>query len=360
MMAVNKTTVGIIVPTKDRPDFVIRQMNYYANLHSPHPIYYSDASSNENVEKVKKEITKLGNKLNIHHQVNQGDDSVKRIIKLLSLVKEKYVTFIGDDDYHVPNTLNVCSEFLENNPDYQTAMGRSVTIRVEGNGVYGNLVGIHDYHRSSVDASTASQRLLDYLGPCFSSIIAAVVPTKDLLQYYQDGCEIKDMSIRGEVLPCCRMIIDGKSKILDHLGLVRQIHKNHYKLDDMFDNLTNPEWNQSYQEFRRQVIKALSEKDGITKEEAENNFKKAFWFYLQKYLSITYKQFAPEKLSNKKSWVKNLRTKIATYLPIIKKVYRKIKPILSDKPQLHYEVRQPNSKYYDDFKDIADSLMLKK
>lgn len=248
--------IGIIVPTMNRPDFTIRQLNYYADLRSPHALYIADSSDKVNAKIIQNEIHKLKNKLDVNYQFIPPGDSIKCIIELLKTVKEKYVTFIGDDDYQVPDTLGVCAEFLENNPDYETAIGKSVTIRVEGNAAYGELKRIHDYPRYSIESDTASQRLFDYLGPNFSSIIAAVVPTQHMLKYFLDAYTIKDTSIKGELLPCCLMVVAGKSKVLDRIGLVRQIHQSHFKLDDTFDWLTNPHWNESYQEFRRQLVSA--------------------------------------------------------------------------------------------------------
>ena len=314
----NNKGVAIVVPTKDRPDFVIRQMNYYAGLNSEHPIYYSDASNEENLQKVKKEIDKLQNRLNVNHLPSPDIDTIKRIVQLLSLVKEKYVVFIGDDDYQPPDTLHLCAEFLENNPDYKTTLGRSVTIRVEGNQAYGNLTGVHDYPRYSIEAETASQRLTDYLGPYFTSITAAVVPTQDLLRYLEE--DIKDISIKGELLLGCLMVAEGKHKILDCLGLVRQIHKSHYRLDDMFDQFTNPDWNDSYQKMRLRIVNALSATDKITIQEAELNFKKAFWFNFQKYISKGYFDTFSKSQPQKKNVLKQARTAVASRLPFLRKI----------------------------------------
>ena len=60
-----KSNLGIIVPTMNRPDFVIRQLNYYASLNSPHAIYYADSSNLENSKKITDEIAKLNDKLHI-------------------------------------------------------------------------------------------------------------------------------------------------------------------------------------------------------------------------------------------------------------------------------------------------------
>lgn len=90
------SSVGIIVPTMNRPDFIVRQINYYARLNSPHTLYYADSSNEKNAKIIKGEVQKFKDKININYQV--------------------------------PNTLSRCAEFLESNSNYNTAMGRSVKI----------------------------------------------------------------------------------------------------------------------------------------------------------------------------------------------------------------------------------------
>jgi len=355
----NKATknygVGIIVPTMNRPDFMIRQLNYYANLNYPDTIYIGDSSQRENAIKLRNEIQRLRDKLKVDYQPYPAGDGVKCIIHLLTCVREKYVTFIGDDDYQVPNTLYACAEFLENNKDYETAMGQSVTIRVENDKTYGKLTEIHDYPRYSIKSNSASERLLDYLVKYSASIVAAVLPAQHMLKYFQNSYIIKDLGIKGELLPCSLMMIAGKSKILDGIGLVRQIHAENLKLFDIFDQITSPDWPESYALIKKILTDALIEKENICPEIAVEIVKKCFWANINNQLTTFYPQYLglispPLKKKTK------IRTEIAKQLPFLKKLYRMVRPLLTDKQQLHYEVLQPNSKYYKDFQPIVKSL----
>jgi hypothetical protein len=284
-------------------------------------------------------------------------DSIQSIIQLLSSVQEKYVAFLGDDDYWVTDTLSECVEFLEQNPDYETAIGKSVTFKTESNAVYGKIKEIHDYPRYSIEYETGSERLFDFLGPHLTAIATAVIQTSHLLKYYQDSIEIKDANIRGELLVSCLMLIAGKSKVIDKLGFVRQIHDNHFQIADMFDWFTSENWNSSYTLFRNKLITALMAKDNISPEKANQIFKQSMWLHFSKYLPRFYNQYI-NTVNPPQPAQKSLRTKIATRLPLLKKVYRKfIKPWSTKKDQLHYEVSKPDSKYYKDFKSITDSLV---
>ncbi len=355
----NRSNIGIVVPTMDRPDFVIRQLNYYASLNSPHTLYYVDSGNEENSKKIKDEIYRLKNVLNAAYLFSPKGDSIKSLIELISIVKEKYSAFMGDDDYWVPDTLSQCAEFLEKNPDYETAIGRSVTFKTENNAVYGKIKEIHDYPRHSIENNTASERLFNYLGPNLSAIATAVIRTDHLLKYYQDSLEIKDANIRGELLASCLMLIAGKSKVIDKLGFVRQIHDNHFKIADMFDWFTDENWHPSYSLFKNKISATLTAKDNISQEKAEQIFKQSLWFHFNKYLPRSYGQYL-NAINPPQPVKKSFRTKIASRLPLLKKVYRSYaKSWFAEKDQLHYEVTNPDSKYYKDFKPIADSIISK-
>ena len=101
-------------------------------------------------------------------------------------------------------------------------------------------------------------------------------------------------------------------------------------------------------------------KDKITQDKAELAVKKAFWSHLQKQLT---KGFEREynQLHNKKNKItkfyQNFSLKLASNLPFFKKLYRtKLKPFKTGKKYLHYEVLEPSSKYYNDFKPIIKSF----
>lgn len=347
--------VGIIIPTMNRPDFIIRQLEYYASLSSPHSIYIADSSNPTEAAQIKTKVDELKNKINIQYCPYPPGDVVKCVIFLLTQVKEKYVCSIGDDDFRVPGTLTECAKFLEANPDYISAIGQSVTIRVADNRAYGKLTSIHDYPRYPIESNKASERLLEFMSPHISSIIASVIRTEDLLKYYRTAWPYKDDNFRGEIIPSCLMIINGKSKVIDKIDLVRQIHASHFKIDDMFDQITSDVWPETYRMAKKDLANVISDKDGLSSVEAEIIIKKAFWGYLEYMLSRFYKDYAVSIDQPKPKSIK-IRTKIGIHFPFIKKLYKKVRSILGFKEKLYYQVTQPSSKYYKDFQPILLSL----
>lgn len=347
--------VGVIVPTKNRPDFIIRQLEYYASLNSPHSVYIADSSDPEMAKLIKAKVDELKNKINILYYSYPPGDVVKCVIFLLSEVKEKYVCSIGDDDFRVPSTLTACAEFLENNPDYISAIGQTVTIRVADNKAYGKITSIHDYPKYPIESDRASERLIEFTGPHISSIIASVIKTEDLLKYYKIAWPYKDDNFRGEIIPSCLMVINGKSKVIDKIDLVRQIHDGHFKIDDVFDQITRNNWPETYNQAKKDLISALVQKESIDQEEGEKIIKTAFWGHLGYLLPRFYKNYISDINPPKPTKLK-FRTRLASSFPILKKIYRKTYYLLGKEQPRHYQVLQPDSKYYKDFNLILLSV----
>lgn len=349
------TNVGIVIPTKNRPDFIIRQLEYYASLNSPHTVYIADSSDEEVAKRIKTKVDELKNIIKIEYYPYPPGDVVKCLIFLLSKVKEKYVCSIGDDDFRVPNTLTDCAEFLENNPDYESAVGQTVTIRVADHKAYGEITSIHDYPKYPIESDKASERLIEFMGPHISSIIASVIKTEDFIKYYNTAWPYKDDNYRGEIIPSCLMVINGKSKVIDKIDLVRQIHGGHFKIDDIFDQITGENWSETYRQSKNDLISALIQKENINEEQGEVIVKKAFWGYLAYILSRFYKSYAANIEPPLPRQIK-FRTKLASTFPILKTIYKKISLLIGKKQPRHYEVLRPNSKYYKDFRSIILSI----
>lgn len=348
--------VGIIVPTRNRADFVIRLLNYYASLQSPHPIYLGDSSDHPETVRIKKRISELQGKLDIIYHYSPPGDVAKCEFELLKLVKENYTCLLCDDDFHVPSTLTLCAEFLEKNPEYASTIGLSVTFKIKNNGVYGKLAEVHDYLRRSIEAETASDRLLEFFGPDLVPLVNCVSRTKQLLHFYEETYPMKDMILGHDVLPSALVAIAGKYKVVDKLGFVRQLHDSHNPLPDMYDWVTGKDWQKNYAYARQKLIHALMEKDQLNEQEAEINFKKAFWNHFNIWLPKEYGLYL-NTLKPKSQKKITFRTNIATTFPILKRLYRQIiRPLVTRKIQLHYEVTRPHSTYYNDFQAIVDAL----
>ena len=273
--------VGIIIPTKNRFDFLIRQLLYYSSVGSLHTVYIGDASDGPEREAFERQIYSIKNiKIKFFHWPDKNDRQT--IAGLARLVSEDYCAFVGDDDFLVPNSLNNAAAFLASNPEYRTAQGKGILFSIKDSGAFGLINSLGAYwERKDAEENSAEGRLLNfgenYWVPQFS-----VHRTAEFVEDCFNYDTMEDKSF-GELLHSFSFITKGKSHYLDCLYLFRQSHDARYTLPDIFDWVTSSKWNSSYCVFRDTLISSLMEADGILDEEkARDVIKRAFWGYLGK------------------------------------------------------------------------------
>ncbi len=347
-------TAGIFIPTMNRVDFVIRQLRYYAALSCPHTIYVGDSSPKEESQKIEEEIKRLDGKIKAVYKYMPGYNDWEAHYQLITMVKEEYICYSGDDDYQIPNSITKCIEFLETHPDYTSASGHAVSFRLKEGTLNGALERLGDYPRQEIEDKTAKERILKFFNNYYVTHFS-VNRTNLLKAHWKISGDIPDRSFRSEITPTSLPLVYGKSKIIDCLGFVRQIHKNHYNLSNMYDWVTHDDWLPSYKTFEKILAETVSQKDKISFDKACVTIRTGFRSHLYKQFAKEYAQISLASV-NKKPPVK-LRTVFSTKFPILKRMYHKIfKSTVSKKNHIHYDVLQFDSKYYDDFKPVMDSF----
>jgi glycosyltransferase domain-containing protein len=280
--------VSIIVPTINRPDFLIRLLRYYAKISSPFPIVIGDSSTPDHVDKLKPIIEELKNSLQLDYVLYPDLNDSQTIRALADRVKTPYVVFVADDDFLIPNSLKKCIDFLDKNADYSAVHGKGIVFALQVTGCYGPFSGLGNYPQPVVGQQRASERLLAHLSNYRVSLFS-VHRTKTWQRMYQNIHLSKDKSFT-ELLPSCLSAVFGKIKELDCLYLIRQGHSQRYFLPDVFDWLTGPHWLSSYENFRDVLAKELSIEDSISLHRSQEIVKQAFWAHISHLLSLKFGQ----------------------------------------------------------------------
>jgi len=319
--------LGIITATKNRSEFVIRGLHYYANVGCPYTIYIGDSSEDEHRERVLAVIDELKGKLNVVHQYYPNTSGHIAMKKLAESVIEKYVAWTGDDDFLIPLSLQKCVEFLETNHDYVTAQGKAFVLKLDRSGAYGNIQSCGPYSLLDNQYETPSERFLHFMENYWVTEFS-VHRTKD---FVEDSDSMEKMLELGfsEVLRCSMSNIQGKSKKLDCLYLVRQVHDQRYTLPRLLDEITSPGWQPTYQAVNERLTKALVDKEGISHELASETVKKG----LYKRLTLSMRQYMREAKPTRPT----LR-QIVKRIPGSQRIYNKFKTsyvdtLLSSYPQ---------------------------
>ena len=276
--------ITLLVPTMNRSGFLIRLLRYYEEIGFKGCICIGDSSSPEHVERAKRVIETLRSKLNIVYQEYPGICDSACLKRLLDLVSTPYAVFVGDDDFLVPNALYQCVKFLGDHPDYASVHGMGITITPDSRGLYGRIVQCGNYRQPVIEADSASQRLGDHLSN-YSVALFSVHRIESWRAMYRNIHFLRANHFGSELISCCKSVILGKSKELDCLYLVRQMHAQRFLPPDTYDWITSPEWYSSYLVFRDSLAEALTLQDNISIEKAQKVVEKAFRPYLSKCVS---------------------------------------------------------------------------
>jgi glycosyltransferase domain-containing protein len=276
--------ITLLIPTMNRPDFVIRLINYYRELRFEGGIYIADSSVAEDIVTVKSAAKALKDNIDTLYCECPGLNNAEAVNHLLDSVTTPYAVLLPDDDFLVPRALEECINFLENDADYSAAHGLGVMFSLKSTGAYGHLLWTDRYWQRPIEDESGVRRLVNHLENYFVTLFS-VHRTGHMKAMYRNTSALADKTFATELLPCCRSVIYGKVKELDCIYLARQVHDRRTVLPDLYDWVTSSDWLSSYEIFRDCLVNALVRQDGISVEEAREVVKKAFWSYLAKGLT---------------------------------------------------------------------------
>jgi glycosyltransferase domain-containing protein len=355
--------VAILIPTKDRIDFVIRTIKYYVSINSPHPIFIGDASVKSSEELV---LNAAQDKIDVYYFHWENLNDRKTISKVAQEASKTNITdycaYQGDDDFFVTESLSKCAEFLDDNPTYAASQGRAFSFELNGDGPYGKLkdVGIY-WNLKELKGDDALDRLKEistnYWVPTFS-----VHRIKEFIEDMSNGIDSVIDRNFGEYVNSLSIAMRGKSKFIDCLYLARGIHsgidhptsiQQSHKFSSIFEWFTGENWYLSYTESIISLSEVLSKNDNLSLAESNSEVKLA----VEKIIMLdSYHHTSTRKF---------IRNKYSEYIGkrgfiyILSKFYRRIKYIsifiLPCKDFSKRCILSPKSKYYKDVQLILAS-----
>ena len=336
--------VGIVIPTKNRSNFVIQQIRYHASLNSSHVLYIGDSSDEEHAQKTLAVIEELKGKVNVVYQAYPNLNGELAQKKLVNIVKEKYVIYSGDDDTFIPDSLTECAAFLENNPDYSTVHGGvSILLSSEINAGQPRIQSASPYQLKSNNLPLGNQRLVYFLENYWVTQFAV----HRTLEYRVAVAVFDDLPDRSytELICGCASMIQGKAKALNRLYMVRQIHPQRNTLLKSIEWIISPNWQPSFMSFHDKLTELLVEKEGLSLEKSSEIVKKAWLGYLR---TVFIKRY------NRKSALRQQIKKI----PLLESAYKHLKKNL---PNAHKKITlegllNPNNIYHKDFMPVYNII----
>ena len=242
----------------NRSKFILDQLKFYAKHSFQHQILVGDSSSlKEHQDNLKKIEYEFSDKLDLsfYHFPQKTNREVNLL--LASKAREKYCSFIGDDDYFVADGLDKCVLFLDKNKSYRTAQGSSLLFLKNDRRFYWSWYWRNVGSEKETALERFSQHSFEYWVPIFS------VHRVD--EFLEDISHLQtiDKSFDLELIQSFNMVSKGKSKFIDMPYLIRQAHPTRLVTLSGIEWITSEGWFESFETFCDVLAFSISKIDGI-------------------------------------------------------------------------------------------------
>ncbi len=289
----NNNKVSIVIPTRNRPEYVERIIDYYQKYGKNFNLIVADSSTDQNKKKNEKTISSYSQENIVHLKYDFSEDEhLNRVFeKTADGVRHAttpYCVQCADDDFATPSGINHAVKFLEKNPEYVVAVGKSMGFKL----IYDTNNNQQFYWRTrpllkSIDFPDPESRWLYYLYnyAYYPSPDTGVVRTDILKMMYEEAAKYTSDNSFGEILSITLPLIHGKMKTMDVLHVARE-HRPpdclSHRVEKLYDFVANGIYDTKYDSFKECLVKHLSKKSQITRKKAEKIIEKGWTEFINK------------------------------------------------------------------------------
>src|SRR3989338_7410753 len=142
----------LVLPTKNRSEFLIRALVYYQKLSLNYRLVIADSSTEDHVSRAQSFIDSLKPGLKIEYRIFGRDIPFQdKIVQTLREVDTAYAVLAADDDFFIPKALDRAVNFLKEHSDYSVVHGDELCFSVGPEAVYGSVTKVSRYRRRAVE-----------------------------------------------------------------------------------------------------------------------------------------------------------------------------------------------------------------
>ena len=247
----------VLMPTKDRPEFLKRSLDFLARQGFAGQVLITDGSSDDvasqntqivnNQKKISIVYMHTGNIENQWTEMHQG----------LKEVTSKYSMLYHDDDFFFLDEIDHCLDFLESSKDYASARGRFAWINRQSDQVQFSVMPMYS-HTETVNERRIASMFASYCHLCFNVMRRETfLNALDHVPRYFPRCGWFD---QFAVTIICG--VRGKSYTSPGLYCIRQVHSGQsgrrFVANHEYDHwpmiIASPDFSNYYQNFRRCLI----------------------------------------------------------------------------------------------------------
>ena len=264
----------ILIPTMNRPHYLLRALNYLERVGFKGKVLVGDSSDKET------QIPK-GNTL-VNYLYLPATDYIHDgacMKRMLEEVDTDYAVMQGDDDFLIPNGLQQCVDFLEENKDFSAAHGHRINFYLKDN----KLDSAHLMACPEWKQDKPGERWMAYMRNGLSTQ-AYVHRTDTWREMYENVDKIGSRYLGPELLPCSMTAILGKVRALNCLTYCMQKDTENRQVDwkekSFWAYMTNPEWVNDLNGVMGFLCKTLIQKEDMPLKDAEEFITREFWLHV--------------------------------------------------------------------------------
>lgn len=123
-----ENNVNIVVPTRNRPQFLRRLLRYFHMLSTRIKIIVSDSSDDCHRHEIEAIVGEYQSQLHLDYMTSDLP-VLQKFAHAATMVDTEYLVYCADDDFVLPSSIAACVNFLKDNKDYHAASG--IWVQVE-------------------------------------------------------------------------------------------------------------------------------------------------------------------------------------------------------------------------------------
>jgi len=230
-----------MIPTKNRPNFILRQLKYYSLSNFQGVILIGDSSDSKFFEENKSNIIDFGKELTIRHLHYPEVTPDKALSYLSSEVQTDYSAFVADDDIILVESILAGINFLDSHLEYSAVHGKALLMSLasEKGEPYGKLNSMNLYPLAIISEDTALGRIKEFFANV-ANVNMAIVRSKINVDAFKEVEKLSNyysIYVFGELLHASIVCARGKIGQIDNCYLIRQSHE-----DQAYSKLSLGEW----------------------------------------------------------------------------------------------------------------------
>lgn len=300
MFTNNYKKLTIIIPTKDRPKYVISILDYYNENNYDGFIILADSSEDNNFNLVSNYIKNNKLKFSLLH-VNTYNKDVKSSINfVINKIDTLYTLQISDDDFLIMEGLNSSIKFLDKNNNYIGCQGRGLLGKIffkKNKDDKNTCSGPFFYRMGNLIQNTPQSRIYNYIDSNMN-ILFAMFHSSIFKELWQLDT-LSDNTFNNDFIIATRAALIGKIGFVNKLYCIHIVNAsiiNDFSIENFFSNKSH----QNFDLAVNEVINFINHKKILIKNKNLNEFSESIFIrYIHHKFNSQYKIYFKNQFSNK-------------------------------------------------------------